>query len=61
MTYEEWLKEVPESITRDSLWNFETYRRALFLSDLVWVDCDRLMKDRRGSKIAEQLIRHYRE
>jgi four helix bundle protein len=56
MTYEEWLENVPKSITDDSLWNFETYRKALFLSDLAWIDCDDLVNDSRGRAIAWQLL-----
>lgn len=32
------------------------YRKALFLYDLAWKDCERLMRDQRGRAIAEQLI-----
>jgi len=35
----------------------EAYRLALFLHDLAWEDCGRLMKDIRGREIAKQLIR----
>jgi len=55
--YEEWLVQVPESIKRDPLWNFRVYPKALLLSDLVWEDTDRMMKDPRGRVIAKQLIR----
>ncbi|GEM_PF-1157794 len=54
---EEWLAQVPESIKRDPLWNFQVYPKALFLSDLVWEDTDSMMREPRGRKIAEQLIR----
>ncbi|MEE8390010.1 MAG: four helix bundle protein [Anaerolineae bacterium] len=40
-----------------SLWNFKVYPKALLLSDLVWKDTDRMMKDPRGKEIARQLIR----
>ena len=56
MTFEEWKEQVPESITRDSLWEFETYRLALFLADLAWQDSKRLLEDERGRSIAWQLI-----
>lgn len=55
-TYEEWEEQVPKSLTQDALWNFETYRRALFLSDLAWQDTEKLVKDSRGKSIAWQLI-----
>ena len=57
MNYEEWVAQVPESVKRDSLWNFQVYPKALLLSDLVWEDTDRMMKDPRGRVIARQLIR----
>ena len=56
MTYDEWLKEVPENIKHDALWRFETYRKALFLADLTWADSDKLLADLRGRGIAWQLI-----
>jgi four helix bundle protein len=56
VTYEEWAAQVPASIKQDPLWNFETYRKALFLSDLAWFDCEKLMKDPRGRSITYQLI-----
>jgi four helix bundle protein len=51
------LEQVPESIKRDPLWNFQVYPKALLLSDLVWEDTDRMVKDPRGRVIARQLIR----
>jgi four helix bundle protein len=55
--YEEWLEQVPRSLKDDRLWGFETYRKALFLADLTWVDCEKLTKDVRRKAIAYQLIR----
>ncbi|MCK4314429.1 MAG: four helix bundle protein [Anaerolineae bacterium] len=37
-------------------WKFYAYPRALFLYELVWRDCEKLMQDRRGHAIAEQII-----
>ncbi len=54
--YEKWLKQVPGSITKDGLWSFETYRKALYLSDLAWHDAEQLLNDPRGRKTAWQLI-----
>jgi hypothetical protein len=47
MTYEEWEQEVPEVIKADPVWRFYAYRKALFLYDLVWEDCEKLMRDLR--------------
>ncbi|MEZ4517773.1 MAG: four helix bundle protein [Chloroflexota bacterium] len=55
-SYEEWLKQVPDSLTGDGLWQLVTYRQALFLSDLAWYDTAKLMEDSRGKGIAWQLV-----
>src|SRR5512136_2764216 len=57
MTYQEWLETVPDDLKRDSLWQFNIYPKAVFLYDLLWEDCECLMKDVRGRAIAEQIIR----
>ncbi len=57
MTYEEWEAEIHERVKQEPTWQFLGYRKALFLYDLVWGDCARLTRDRRGRAIAEQLIR----
>lgn len=54
--FEEWLLQVPASIKGDSLWEFITYRHALFLADLAWFDAEKIIKDARGRGIAWQLI-----
>jgi four helix bundle protein len=57
MTYEEWEAAVHERVKREPVWQFLGYRKALFLYDLAWQDCERLIRDRRGRAVAEQLIR----
>jgi len=57
MKYEDWETQVPDALKDDPLWQMEAYRLALFLHDLTWEDCGRLMKDIRGREIAKQLIR----
>jgi four helix bundle protein len=57
MTYEEWETAVHERVKREPVWQFLGYRKALFLYDLAWQDCERLIRDRRGRAVAEQLIR----
>jgi four helix bundle protein len=39
------------------LWSFGAYPKAAFLYELVWYDCEMLIKDTRGRAIVEQLIR----
>lgn len=34
-TLEQWLQQVPDCLKQDKLWEFETYRKALFLADLA--------------------------
>ena len=57
MRYEEWLAQVPENLKQDPLWQFQVYPKALLLYDLVWEDCERLIKDPRGRAISQQIIR----
>jgi four helix bundle protein len=41
---------------QDPLWSFETYRKALFLSDLAWFDAEKLLHDARGKALVWQLL-----
>ena len=56
-SYEEWMGTVLETIRTDPLWSFEAYRKALFLYDLVWEDCEQLKQDLRGRPLIDQLVR----
>ncbi|OQA44422.1 MAG: hypothetical protein BWY52_01638 [Chloroflexi bacterium ADurb.Bin325] len=57
MKYEEWEKDVPESVKHDPLWRMTAYRLATLLADLAWGDVTRMMDDKRTSAIADQLYR----
>jgi hypothetical protein len=57
MDFGEWEKKVPEKIKNDALWTVKSYKLALFLSDLAWLDCTKLMSDRRTIGISDQLFR----
>ncbi|MFO7682291.1 MAG: four helix bundle protein [Chloroflexota bacterium] len=57
VNYGEWIEKVPQSIKSDPLWEIEVYRKALFLSDLAWRDCDGMLKHDLGRPLAQQLIR----
>ena len=57
MTYEEWEQEVHQRVKDEPVWSFFGYRKALFLYDLVWKDCEKLTSDRRSKAIVNQLIR----
>ncbi len=50
MNFEEWKQGVPERIKADPQCKFYACPRALFLYELVWRDCEKLMKDRRGTR-----------
>lgn len=54
--FEAWVAQVPDVITSDPLWDLETYRRALFFSDLAWFDSEKLLDEPRGKRLAWQLV-----
>jgi len=54
--FDEWLQALPEFIRKSLLMEFKAYPKALFLYDLVWFDCEILMKDARGKALTTQLI-----
>ena len=55
--YVEWERGVPEAMRREPQWSFVGYRKALFLYDLCWVDCEKLNGHPSGRAVAQQLIR----
>lgn len=57
MTYEEWMRPVPEEMAGDSLWKMEAYRLGLFAAEVGWHDVTKLMRDRRTFGVADQLYR----
>ncbi|UCC88073.1 MAG: four helix bundle protein [Anaerolineales bacterium] len=57
MTYEEWEEQVTPEIRKGPVWKFYGYRKALFLHDLAWSDCEYWQKERRGWSIIDQVIR----
>ena len=56
-SFETWQQSIPERIRSSSLWSFGVYPKSSFLYELVWCDCELLMKDSRGRAIVEQVIR----
>lgn len=56
-SYAEWQEQVPTAITSDPLWEFVTYRKALFFADLAWNDCETLRKHPIGRNLTSQLLR----
>ncbi len=57
LAFDRWKEAIPERIRNGPLWVYSAYPKALYLYDLVWSDCESLMKDPRGKAIAEQIIR----
>ena len=57
MNYEDWEREVPETITGDVLWKVKVYRLALFIANLGWYDITKLVQDRRTVSLSDQLYR----
>lgn len=56
-SFESWEQTVCQRIRKSPLWNYVAYPKALFLYELVWFDCEKLEKDRRGRAIEEQITR----
>jgi four helix bundle protein len=56
-SFESRQETVPEKIRSGPLWNFGVYPKSSFLYELVWCDCELLIKDVRGRAIVEQLVR----
>jgi four helix bundle protein len=54
--FEEWENTVPAYFKKDPLWESLYYRVALFLSDLVWDDCEFLQKDFRAKHYIAQIM-----
>ncbi len=56
-SFEEWRDRVSGKLGSSPLWSSIGYQKALFLYDLLWFDCEKLMQDPRGKAIAQQVIR----
>ena len=57
MEYNDWEKDVPDEIKAEPIWRFAGYRKALYLYDQIWQDTESWMKDDRGRKLADQIVR----
>ena len=53
MRYEEWEAEVLPQIKEEAMWKFFGYRKALFLYDVCWKDCEELLKHPLGKAVAQ--------
>jgi len=54
MDFGVWEKKVPEKIKNDALWTVKSYKLGLFLTDLAWSDCTKLMSV--GTEIIKLLL-----
>jgi four helix bundle protein len=54
-SFDGWITSIPATILQDPLWEYIAYQKALFLADLAWFDCGKMLKDERGRIIAGQL------
>jgi hypothetical protein len=54
-SYEEWLEQVPEGMRSEEMWQLYGYRKALFLYDICWRDCAKLLKHSLGRAVTRQL------
>jgi four helix bundle protein len=57
MNYDTWEESVTQRIKGDPVWQFLGYRKAMFLYDLTWEDCQTLRSDPCGRAVVDQLIR----
>ena len=57
MTFEDWMKTVPQELKGDPLWRMEVYRLSVFAADLAWPDVTKLITDKRTISLADQLYR----
>ncbi len=55
-SYDTWEQVVPKYISLEDVWKLDAYRKALYVYELSWFDCERMMKDLRGRRIVSQLI-----
>jgi hypothetical protein len=54
---DEWAKQVPDAIRKDTLWKLAVYRLSLYVADIGWDDVTALANDRRTIAISDQLNR----
>lgn len=57
LTFDEWVKTLPDSLRNDPLWKSTYYRLSMYLYDLVWLDSLVINKDFRGREIVHQVVR----
>lgn len=57
MNFAEWRETVPVEMRQDVLWKMRSYQLAVFISDLAWIDSNKLLRHSRTISTADQLVR----
>ncbi|NWF62734.1 MAG: four helix bundle protein, partial [Chloroflexi bacterium] len=57
LNYHEWMKTIPEEITKDPLWELEVYWLGFFIADITWDDTEVLFKSPSTRSAADQIRR----
>jgi len=55
--YQDWERNVPETLKTDALWSLKAYRLSLFVSDLCWSDAQKLERNPVTRPLSGQLYR----
>ena len=57
MTFNSWQETVPATLKKDAVWSLSSYRHALCLAELCWMDVSKLNMDFRTRELCSQLYR----
>ena len=57
LSFEDWALTVPETIVKGPVWQSWSYRKALYLHEMAWADCQQLWGVPLGRSLADQLLR----
>ena len=56
LSFDIWIKQVPELIRTERFWQLTAYQKALYLYDLTWQDTQKWLRDARGQALARQIV-----
>lgn len=57
LSFQEWVRTVPKSVTGDTLWRMEVYRLSEYLAYLAFEDTDMIAIQKHRVSLADQLYR----
>lgn len=57
LPFDEWVKTLPDSLRNDPLWKSAYYRLSMYISDLMWLDTEKINKDFCGREIVHQVVK----